>query len=570
MSWIFGFSGSLSEQRKLSLSSIFPVPQVKIDEHRLFIAAGGPDHTFNFSPENRWLTLGIGIGGSGENRKLMMKDDWDGVISREDFKNPEGHYVIIKWDNEKINFYSDPIGLRTIYFYKHKEGIYFSSSLEWITAVMEKIEIDFTEFGSRWMAFNQFSNNSFIYNIEKLPPASSAIITRGMLKIESENWLPEIKSSEPENLFSNLRGLLSVEIPDNVKMTFGLSGGLDSRFLLSFLLQDRNQKYNIHSFGYNDDADLQVAKKITEELALKCYFLHPREPGSGHFFNRAGEYAGAVQLAEPVSSYIKLAVLNDKYFENKFLIDGALAEFARRQFLNRLLIKGKGALQSKNHKEVLKHLLVPKPKIFKVEIEEMMLENAEEQLRTIFESFPDPGEIGIENFVDLLIVKYRIPNYFGPEQSRLDNILPGFMPFAQRSTITASLGIPVKQRKDSQLFYNAIHNNYPALEDYPLVKNSTVYPYGLSSLTSYAYTHLKKAIRKNPQEESLCGLFRMHEKTIREIITRDAVREYKPYDEEAVMSILNDFYGSRKASASDLNWLLTFEMFRKKLSITGL
>ena len=570
MSWIFGFSGSLSEQKKLSLSSIFPVPQVKIDEPKIFIAAGGPDYTFNFSQENRWLMIGVGISGSGENRKLMMKADWEGIIKEGTLRDPEGHYLILKWDYEKINIYSDPIGLRTIYFYRHKEGIYFSSSLAWITAVMGKVEIDFTEFGSRWMAFNQLSNNSFICNIERLPPASSALITHGTVKIESENWFPEIKPSEPENLFANIRGLLSVDLPENIKMTFGLSGGLDSRFLLSFLLQDRHQKYNIHSFGYNDDADLQIAKKISEELTLKCYFLHPREPGSGQFFTQAGEYTGIVQLAEPVSSYMKLAVLNNKYFDNKFLIDGALAEFARRQFLNRLLIKGKGALENKNHKEVLKHLLVPKPKIFKEEYEEMMLENAEEQLRLIFEAFPDPAEIGVENFVDFLVVKYRIPNYFGPEQSRLDNILPGFMPFAQRSTISASLGIPVKHRKNSQLFYNAIHNNYPALEGYPLVKNSTIYPYGLSSLSSYAYTRLKKSFRKNPQEESICQLFRVHEKTIREIITRDTVREYKPYNEEVVMSILNDFYSGRKNSSNDLNWLLTFELFRNKLSITGL
>ncbi len=569
MSWIFGFSGKLSEQKKLSLSSLFPVPQVKVDEPRLFMAAGGPDYTLNFSVENRWLMLGIGIGGSTEKRMLLLKEDWDGLIKEGKFRDPEGHYLVIKWDNERVNIYSDPIGLRTVYLYKDKSGVYFSSNLDWITTLMEKAEIDFTEFGSRWMAFNQLSNNSFIYNIDKLPPASSAVINHTTISIETENWFPDVNPSEPENLFNNIRGLLSIDIPENIRMTFGLSGGLDSRFLLSFLLQDRKQRYNIHSFGYNDDADLQTAKKISEELALKCYFLNPRESGNGQFFNKAGEYTAAAHLAEPVSSYMKLAVLNNKYFEDKFLVDGALAEFARRQFLNRLLLKGKNALLNKNYPEVFKHLLVSKPKIFNEEIEEMMLENAEEQLRKIFESFPDPGEIGVENFVDFLVVKYRIPNYFGPEQTRLDNILPGIMPFAQRSIISASLGIPVKQRKDSRVFYDAIHNNYPSLEDYPLVKNSIVYPYGFSSLASHAYTRLKKAVRKNQQEESICELFRVHEKTIREIITRDAVREYKPYDEESVMRILNDFYSGKKNSVSDLNWLLTFEMFRKKLNITG-
>jgi hypothetical protein len=434
---------------------------------------------------------------------------------------------------------------------------------------MTKVEIDFKEFGSRWMAFNQLSNNSFIYDIVKLPPASTAEIKSGVVTIQSEKWLPEINTAEPEQLYGILKKFLLIDLPENLRMSFGLSGGLDSRFLLSLLLQERTKKYNIHSFGYNDDTDLQIAKKISDELALKCFFLYPREIGSGQFFNKAGEYIAATQLIEPVSSYLKLGVFNNKYFVDKFLIDGALAEFARRQFLNRLLMKAKHALLSKNYSEVIKHLLVPKPKIFTQEIEETMLESSIEQLKKIYESFPDPGETGSESFVDLLVVKYRIPNYFGPEQSRLDNILPGFMPFAQRSTISASLGIPAKERKNSKLFYKAIHENYPALEDFPLVKNSILYPYGLSSLTSYAYTRLKKAVRKNPRAEIIYSLFRIHEKAIREIITRDEIREYKPYDEESVINILNDFYSGKNKDSGDLNWLLTFEIFRRKLNITG-
>ncbi len=569
MSWIFGFAGNLSEQRKLGLSSLYPQPVVTIDEPRLFIAAGGTEYTFSYSAERNWIVLGLGIETISGNSRIMSIDNWERKIAENSFRDPQGHYLIIKWNSDKINFFSDYIGLRTIYFYKHKTGIYFSSNLEWITSVMEEVEIDFKQLGSRWMTFNQLSNSSFIYNVEKLPPASSAEIKSGVLNIETENWFPDLNNSTPENLFDVLKGFLSIEIPEKLKVSFGLSGGLDSRFLLSLLLQNNKLKYNIHSFGYNDDTDLQIAKKISHQLALKCHFIQPQGIGSGQFLNRAGEYIASAQLAEPISSYLKLSVLNDKYFEDKFLIDGALAEFARRQFLNRLLIKGKNSLLNKNYTEVIRHLTVPKPKIFKEEFEEMMLESSAEQLKHIYESFPDPKETGPENFVDLLIVKYRIPNYFGPEQSRLDNIFPGFMPFAQRCTISASLGIPAKQRKNSQLFYSAIHENYPALEEFPLVKNSTIYPYGLTSLTSYAYTKLKQTMSKNTSGESTLNFFRTHEKVIKEIITRDEIREYKPYDEEAVMQIISDFYEGNNKNTDDLNWLLTFEMFRKKLNITG-
>ena len=237
MSWIFGFSDNLSEQKKLSISSLLKKPLMKIDEPRLFIAAGGNPLTCHFSVEKKWIVLGVGIETTERGSKVMLKNDWDQKICSNTFREPQGHYVLIRWDSEKIDFHSDLIGLKTIYFFKDKTGIYFSSNLEWITSVMAKVEIDFKEFGSRWITFNQLSNKSFIYDIVKLPPASSVEIKSGILKVETENWLPELTESDPGNLFGLIEKFLFIEIPDNLKMSFGLSGGLDSRFLLSFLLK---------------------------------------------------------------------------------------------------------------------------------------------------------------------------------------------------------------------------------------------------------------------------------------------------------------------------------------------
>jgi hypothetical protein len=570
MSWIFGFSGNLSEQKKLSLSSLYPEPQFTIDEPRLFIAAGGNEFNCISSREGKWILLGTALGEANGNFRLLEKGDLDNRLAKDSPGESGGHYLLIKWDNEKISFSNDTLGLRTIYFHRDKTGVYFSTNLEWIAAIMKKVEINYSEFGSRWIAFNQLSNDSFIYDVDKLPPASHAQIISGVVKIQKGNWFPEIDVTDSEHLFKILRSLLEIELPEKLKMSFGLSGGLDSRFLLSFLLQNRKQKFNVHSFGYNDDPDLQVAKKITDKLTLKCFFLQPPGTGSGQFLSKASDYAAATQLIEPFTSYMKLSVFNNRYFEDKFLIDGALAEFGRRQFLNRLLIKGKSALLNKNYIEVLKNLIVTKPEIFKEEFREMMVEGAVEQLKRIFESFPDPKETGPENFVDLLIAKFRIPNYFGPEQSRIDNLFPGIMPFAQKQTIEASLGIPVKQRKNSQLFYNAIRENYPPLEDFPLVKDSTIYPYGLSSLTSYAYTKMKKTITKGESGGSVYTFFKNQENAVREMINRDEIREYQPYDEESVIRIINDFYSGKNKSTDDLTWLLTFELFRKKLNIVSI
>ena len=140
MSWIFGFSGNLDEQKKLSLSSIYPQPLIKIDEPRLFIAAGGNKFTCSFSAENKWIVLGTGLDKGKKGFRFLLKDDWEKRVNSKMLRESEGHYVVIKWDNEKINFQSDVIGLRTIYYFRDKTGVYFSSNLEWITSVMSKVE----------------------------------------------------------------------------------------------------------------------------------------------------------------------------------------------------------------------------------------------------------------------------------------------------------------------------------------------------------------------------------------------------------------------------------------------
>jgi hypothetical protein len=569
MSWVFGFSGILSEQKKLGLSSLFPTPSIKYDSPRLFMVAGGNEFTCMFSKEKQWLVLGVGIETNNYVSKMLTKEDWEKKINGNSYNQLDGHFIIINWNDEKVIFKSDRIGLRTIYFYKDKAGVYFSSNLNWLTTIMNSVKINFIEFGSRWLTFNQLSNNSFIDNIEQLKPGSGAEIKSTSVSFQNENWLPEIKPSSKEHLINLLDGFMNIDLPDNLKMSFGLSGGLDSRFLLSILLKNKYPKFNIHSYGFNDDEDLQIAKQISEKLALKCHFLQPTEIGSGRLMQMASEYIASTSLIESISSFLKLTVFNNNYFKDKFLMDGALAEFARRQFLNRLLIKGKGALVKKNYREVIKYLLVDKPDIFKVEYSEMMLENSIEQLRIIFENFPDPSETGPENFVDLLVSKFRVPNYFGPEQVRIDNILPGIMPFAQASVIESSLGIPVKERKNSNLFYKTINSIYPALEDFPLVKNSVIYPYGLSSVSSFAYTKIKKSLKKTSGNLYSFDFFKIHEKMIRDILTREEIREYKAYNEESVIRVVNDFYGGKYDKLNELDWLLTFELFRKNLNITS-
>ena len=104
MSWIFGFSGNLSEQKKLSLSSLYPEPQLTIDEPRLFIAAGGNEFNCISSREGKWILVGTALGEADGHFRLLAKSDLEKRLLTDSPSQLGGHYLLIKWNNEKISF----------------------------------------------------------------------------------------------------------------------------------------------------------------------------------------------------------------------------------------------------------------------------------------------------------------------------------------------------------------------------------------------------------------------------------------------------------------------------------
>ncbi len=86
MSWIFGFSGNIDEQKKLSLSSLYSEPLFKLDNPRLFVAAGGNEFTCLYSEKKNWVVLGTGMEPGQSSLKLLNKENWEKRIENNSFK----------------------------------------------------------------------------------------------------------------------------------------------------------------------------------------------------------------------------------------------------------------------------------------------------------------------------------------------------------------------------------------------------------------------------------------------------------------------------------------------------
>lgn len=565
MSWVFGYIGNLDASTKKLIQKFINSPEIICDRDELFIAGGGDTSTYHFLPELNSLALGFGILDEHTNYKWMNKQDWEHVILNNSLKTVEGHYLLIKWSKSDVCFISDPVGLRTVYFYKTKNVTFFSTKIKLITELIEYVEINFTEFGAKWLLYNKFSFSHFIEGLEKLPPGSVAVISLKGIEYTPTGYIAEKMENNTDDLIHQIIKLLRIKLNNGYKISFGLSGGLDSRFLLSILLKE-NIEFELHTFGYDDDPDVIIAKKVAQELGLKINHIKSKYLFDEEFISEVMDYASGIELVEPVSTYIKLETLNNQYFKDKIILDGALAEIARRQLLNKLVYFGKNELKNKNAEGILKYFTASRPVFFKKPFYDKMYKGAIQDLNRIFLELPDFKDSSVENFADLLVFKYKVPNGIGLEQARLDQFVLSLMPFGQMKTFDICQSIPVSAKTNSKILYNYIDEYAPVLAKIPLVKAGLTYPYKSSTIKAQLLRRYKSffGIEKNLDK---VNFYNSIKHIVLETLSEDKIKKYEPYDMDKVSEIVNGFYGGNPQYADSLDWLFSFEIFRNKLII---
>ena len=397
---------------------------------------------------------------------------------------------------------------------------------------------------------------------KKLPPNSTAKLTGEKLEIKANGSIATTEIEDKDDLIDNLIKLLRIKIPSDFRITLGLSGGLDSRFLLSLILKE-NLDVSLHTFGYEDEPDIIIAKKISENLKLNFRYLESTKIFDQNFFNQTSYYLVNNDLVEPVSTFLKLQTFNDDYFKDKVIIDGALAEFARRQLHNKLIYFGKKHLITKNPQGIFPYIASSKPKFFKQEYLNQMYNGAINEIRNIFNELPEIKEIGAEAFADLLVYKFKIPISIGAEQARLDQIVVSFMPFAQKRIFELTQRIPLEKRNNSRLFYDTISEFSPQLEKFPLVKNNLIYPYSSSTIKAQLIRKFKQIFSSRYDNNKVFMLHSIKDYVV-ETLSVESLKNYHPYDLKIAEKIVRDFYNGRNELADDLDWLLSFEKLRKK------
>jgi hypothetical protein len=573
MSWMFGIiSRDISPKKISQCNAIHGIPLKAFTKKESFhFSIGGLRSTCisgealngQNETESFWCTLGVTFADKNSKRTLLSQNDWDavrGILP----KDLDGHFVHASYQNERFEFETDRIGLRTLYWAEASDAILVSTRIDWLTKFLGNCRIDFERLGARWLTFNQITYDSMIGSIHRLGPSGRLVVDRGRVFFSHRPFEPSFSGTfSVTDSIEQLRRHSIPVIADHLEPTLGLSGGLDSRVLLALMLASGSRTFHTHSFGNRNEPDVFVPDRMSKDCGFRHISYESPLPTIEETIPLIHAYAAETNLVEPVSTVLRLGdhrVLNPS---TQVLVDGAFGELVRRKYLSRFILNGKKAIEKRNVDVILKNLQIERADIFTREVTALMTAGVKKEIAEMLETMPDINRIGIENYLDLWAVRARLPNYSCDAQARLDSSLLNFMPFAQSSYIDTIFDIPVRYRRNAALFRKIIKQNAPRLATYPLVKINTTHPFSLPSLASIALSKAKIRLGYQYNDESVHVFLQLIKEYVLDLVHSEETIEYPAYEYKKIATKVQDYYAGAKYLSGEVSWWLTFELWRR-------
>jgi hypothetical protein len=574
MSWIFGIIKSeQSTHIQNDYEHIHSQPLFTLSLPTFYIALGGIKETCLFEAQNEfpndgWAVVGLGVRITGSGGQFLGKNDWKTLLSFDHIPvdSLDGHFVIARWKKNEIEFFTDQLGFRTLYYGKCKEGICFSTRLDWVAQTTGLHEINQASLGGRWLLFNQLTYESCVNGIERLGPSVHVIIKNGSVeKHEFHPWLPEFEHNNGDDAKEILDTLIRIATESDHEISLSLSGGMDSRVILALLMAEPNAKFGIHTFGEPMDPDVQISQNIAHEFGIQRQYFNESLPDSDTLIAQVQSYAAQNILTEPASSILKLRYISPQYLKDFLIIDGGFGEIARRQYLNRVVWLGRTALRDGNLQKLLRLMHSQRADIFSFDFNKRMESANLQSLEVALRGIPPVSEIGVENFVDLFSVRTRIPNFGGPEQSRSDALVMNFMPLSQPSFLKAVFRTDIQSRINGRLYKEIIQLKESRLSKFPLAKAGTTHPFHLSLPMARVVTKVKTKLG-NHHTDSTADQFLMQLKDyVLDLVHSHDVKDWDGYDYKKLLTGVNAYYTGALHLRSFVDWWLMFELWRRSL-----
>lgn len=433
---------------------------------------------------------------------------------------------------------------------------------------MVKPGLNLSEFGSHWLLFNKISDRSIYQNVKRVVGGNSLFITLNhpfQIVETGFRWLPSLENSSwnTEEYHQSLRSLVSVTSSVRQK-SLSLSGGMDSRVLLSLMYSDKKEKLHTHTFGEETEPDCLIAKQLSERLGFQNDHHNFQLQSTTDALAHIRGYTNLTQVNNRASAFLQFENYKALDGARYFLIDGGFGEIWRREFFVKLYLSGKSTIRSRNFNKLLPAIRLHRADIFTQDAISQMERGVESELHYLFDYLPDLSLVSFGDWLDIFAIKTRLLNYYANEQSVLDTILPGIMPFASVSLLNNLFSIPIAVRKNGRLFRSIIRTNKPELADFRLAKNSLTVPFSAGTLHTRLLKQTSKLFNKPTEKSQAATLLNLLKPFILDTLASGSFKEYPYYNTSAIKKMVEKFYQTGSEYADELDWWLAFEVFRQE------
>ena len=211
-----------------------------------------------------------------------------------------GSYNIFIYDRQQNTslLFNDRFGYLPLYIYEDDNIIVFASKIESILAsgLMGSIDFDQTTIAEHLFFNYPISDHTYIKNINTLPDASivqindQVITNRHYWDVSQLFGLDSLnKKQSIEAIDSDLKGAVDkfFDVSSN-PINFSLTGGWDSRVVLSYLLPKYTRQFNSYSFGAPTAPDITIPQHIANSEGFNYTpFLLDQQYLDNHFLEDA-------------------------------------------------------------------------------------------------------------------------------------------------------------------------------------------------------------------------------------------------------------------------------------------
>jgi len=530
-------------------------PLHRIHNKNFDIFLGGNPSTCiaDFDDESGFAVCGLGI----DNWRILHETDWRNAIAKNEVPS-DGHFIIVQWQNGEIKFRNDILGLREIFWAKLGDGFVISSRMDWVARYSNKNEIDFEKLGSLWLGPSILHWDTFVKGIHRLGPGATVEFNNSDFVHHGNDYFhrPRGQNYSVDDVIDILAAAVSAE-PETLRY-LSLSGGLDSRGLLA-LLFGSSTRWRTFSFGLGSEPDIEIVEQMSDELTFPFEFHKVEIPSSDELWDILREHSARKMLTIPISTALFLDSLNFLAGRNVITIDGGLGEILRQRVLRRLAPVPNMKLTPR----IVQKLIGSEfPPIFNEDVHKSFscgfLADIENALNMC-------SGMRADEIAEMWAIWFRLPNYSGFEQSRLDEFTRNFMPFVQPTVLTAGLQLSHSARRNSAVHLRAIEKFAPKLKKYKLARMGRKFPFKIG-LNPYLMK-MWLPFTRNRETHITNEFFRKTMNKLREriydILSSNDFKTVGFYDNRFIESSIEKYFAGDDTKKSILDWWLTFELWRK-------